>query len=97
MPGRDRTGPWGEGPLTGRRMGPCGGRRMVSEQPSMPAPQDEEFYDDRPRLGRDAGFGRGFGRGFGGGGRGRGAGRGFGRGFGFGGGRGFGRGFGWGR
>jgi predicted Fe-S protein YdhL (DUF1289 family) len=24
MPGRDGTGPFGEGPLTGRGMGPCG-------------------------------------------------------------------------
>ena len=24
MPGRDGTGPWGEGPLTGRGLGPCG-------------------------------------------------------------------------
>jgi len=23
MPRGDRTGPWGEGPMTGRRMGPC--------------------------------------------------------------------------
>lgn len=28
MPNRDRTGPRGEGPMTGRGMGPCGqGRR----------------------------------------------------------------------
>ena len=25
MPGYDRTGPRGEGPLTGRGLGPCGG------------------------------------------------------------------------
>jgi hypothetical protein len=24
MPGYDRTGPWGYGPMTGRGMGPCG-------------------------------------------------------------------------
>ena len=27
MPGRDRTGPMGQGPLTGRGAGYCGGRR----------------------------------------------------------------------
>ncbi|MDG6225517.1 MAG: DUF5320 domain-containing protein [Candidatus Thermoplasmatota archaeon] len=25
MPGGDRTGPWGQGPMTGRRMGYCSG------------------------------------------------------------------------
>lgn len=29
MPGKDRTGPWGHGPRSGRAMGPCGmGHRM---------------------------------------------------------------------
>lgn len=27
MPGFDRTGPLGQGPLTGRGLGPCGGAR----------------------------------------------------------------------
>ncbi|MFO7710905.1 MAG: DUF5320 domain-containing protein [Candidatus Woesearchaeota archaeon] len=27
MPAGDRTGPLGDGPLTGRGLGPCGGRR----------------------------------------------------------------------
>jgi hypothetical protein len=64
MPRRDRTGPWGEGPRTGRQMGPCGG----GAQPDTPA---------RPGW-RGFGFGRGFGGGFGPG-RGFGLGRGFGR------------------
>ncbi|MFP4424227.1 MAG: DUF5320 domain-containing protein [Candidatus Woesearchaeota archaeon] len=29
MPGRDRTGPSGSGPMTGRGLGPCGGRRAI--------------------------------------------------------------------
>jgi hypothetical protein len=33
MPGGDRTGPQGQGPMTGRGMGPCGGRRTGSRQP----------------------------------------------------------------
>ncbi|AAB91281.1 DUF5320 domain-containing protein [Archaeoglobus fulgidus] len=28
MPGGDRTGPWGQGPRTGRRAGFCSGYRM---------------------------------------------------------------------
>jgi hypothetical protein len=49
MPGGDRTGPRGLGPMTGRRMGYCMGY--------YPTPR---FM--RPRFGR--GFGSGFGRGF---------------------------------
>ena len=29
MPGRDRTGPVGQGPLTGKGMGICGGGRYI--------------------------------------------------------------------
>lgn len=55
MPGGDRTGPLGEGPMTGRGMGLCG---------SYPTP-------DHAQSGLGRGFGRGFGRGRGlGGGRG---------------------------
>ena len=28
MPGYDQTGPMGQGPMTGRGIGPCGGGRM---------------------------------------------------------------------
>ena len=69
MPGRNKTGPEGTGPLTGRRMGICTGA-------------ESNNYDFQPGLGR--GFKRGFaggGRGFSG--SGRGMGYGFRSGFGF--------------
>ena len=63
MPARDRTGPWGEGPRTGRGLGLCNPRSAA--------------YG--PRFSWGFGRGRGFGRGFGPGmGWGRGYGRGFG-------------------
>jgi len=61
MPRGDRTGPWGEGPMTGRGAGRCAG---------FPVPGYRNPVGFR--CGR--GFGRGFGFGFG---RGRGFGRGF--------------------
>ncbi len=66
MPGYDRTGPNGQGPITGRGLGPCGA--------------EESSYRRGMPIGRGFGYGRrgGFsgGRGFGFG-RGRGLGRGF--------------------
>jgi len=55
MPRGDRTGPWGQGPMTGRRMGYCAG---------FSAPG---FTASGPGLGygRGFGFGRGFARGYG--------------------------------
>lgn len=55
MPGGDRTGPWGLGPMTGRRMGYCAGFQAPG------------FMYPGPGLGfgRGFGLGRGFGRGFG--------------------------------
>lgn len=53
MPGGDRTGPRGEGPMTGRGMGYCAGY-------SVPG-----YMDPSPRLGLGRRFGRGIGRGFG--------------------------------
>lgn len=53
MPLRDGTGPLGQGPLTGRGLGPCSGD---------PVP----FIPGRGLgLGRGRGLGRGFGRGLG--------------------------------
>jgi len=49
MPGGDRTGPQGMGPMTGRRMGYCSGYNS----PGYANPGPRRF------------FGRGFGRGFG--------------------------------
>ena len=77
MPRGDRTGPWGEGPRTGRAAGYCAGY-----------PYPGYANDEMPPMrmgrggGRGLGRGRGFGRGYGGGGGfGRGGGRGFGWGF----------------
>lgn len=59
MPGGDRTGPWGAGPMTGRGAGFCAGY-------SVPGYMNPAFG-----RGFGGGRGRGFGRGFGmGGGRG---------------------------
>ncbi len=69
MPGFNRTGPMGRGPMTGRGMGLCTGAA-------------NRGYGQGMGMGR--GMGRGFGRGFGQGfGRGMGMGRGFGRGMGW--------------
>ena len=51
MPRGDRTGPLGQGPRTGRRMGFCSGYNSPG------------FTRGTPRGG--AGFGQGYGRGFG--------------------------------
>ena len=61
MPGGDRTGPGGRGPMTGRAAGYCAG---------YPGPG--YMNPDVPGYGRGFGFGRGrgFGRGFWGRGRG---------------------------
>lgn len=55
MPGGDRTGPWGDGPMTGRTAGYCAGY-------SVPGYANPTF-----RCGRGWGrsYGRGRGRGFG--------------------------------
>lgn len=63
MPGKDRTGPEGEGPMTGRGLGRCSGsEKTVDEDTNVP----------------ERGLGRGLGRGLFRGGRGRGP-RGYGR------------------
>ena len=69
MPFMDRTGPWGEGAMTGRGMGYCAG--YVRQ--GYPATAGRGRFG----RGRGLGTGRGFGRG-----RGSGTGRGFGRGMG---------------
>lgn len=63
MPGGDRTGPMGRGPMTGRGLGLCAG----NSNPGYANPSGSGY-------GRGFGFGRGRGRGFGRGywGRGRG-------------------------
>ena len=64
MPLRDGTGPTGEGPKTGRGMGPCAPQAGQDNQPQAP------FWRRWFGGGRGQGFGPGTGRG---------AGRGFGR------------------
>ena len=55
MPGGNKTGPLGDGPMTGRRLGFCAGN-------------DRPGFDTTPgNFGY--GYGRGFGRGYGRGGR----------------------------
>jgi hypothetical protein len=39
MPNRDGTGPNGQGPATGRRMGACVSKKSLQEQ--------EKFYEER--------------------------------------------------
>ncbi|MBN1300663.1 MAG: DUF5320 domain-containing protein [Melioribacteraceae bacterium] len=75
MPNLDRTGPEGRGPLTGRRMGKCGGKETVNKQ----SIERDDFVYGRGRRGGARGWGGfGFGGGF------RRGGRGFGRGYGYG-------------
>jgi hypothetical protein len=77
MPGFDQTGPEGQGPMTGRRMGRCTnyGRNLKKNENDSSGEQNETTPVNTP--------GRGFGFGFGlrrsGFGRGRGRGRGMGR------------------
>lgn len=55
MPRVDRTGPNGQGPMTGRRMGYC-----TENNPDFPA----NYRGSGLGRGMRAGFGRGFRRGF---------------------------------
>ncbi len=54
MPGGDRTGPEGRGPMTGRRLGYCSGNDNAGFN-----------FPGGFGRGRGRGFGRGFGRGLG--------------------------------
>jgi len=67
MPGFDRTGPLGEGPMTGRGLGRCG--KAKTTQASDVAPGRAVGLGDSPVGGRGPGRGGGRGRR---GGRGRG-------------------------
>jgi hypothetical protein len=67
MPGGDRTGPLGEGPMTGRGMGYCAGA------------DSRGYFDARGGWGGGRRYGSGFGRGGGRIGRGRGFGNRFAR------------------
>ena len=69
MPGRDRTGPQSQGPMTGRGLGYCAG----NDDPGSGSPAGGRFMGRGWGRGFGMGRGRGYGRGFG---------SGFGRGFG---------------
>ena len=78
MPNRDKTGPMGEGPLTGGGRGPCGANRANTENNETETDSNPNALPPRLylRRGRTFGGGRGGGRGMGAGWRGRGGGRG---------------------
>lgn len=77
MPGFNQTGPMGQGPLTGRRMGRCTnyGAKVKNEEPTSGDKTQSYLYnenqtereaDDFPGRGFGFGRGRGFrGRGMG--------------------------------
>lgn len=70
MPGFNQTGPMGQGPMTGRRMGRCANKN------ALPKSQTETEIKDSNKSNVDDFAGRGLGWGRGGGlGRGRGMGR----------------------
>lgn len=77
MPGFDRKGPEGKGPMTGGKMGRCTGNDVDQERlPDEDRGMGRGFRWGRPRDGRGSGSGRGRGRGRGFG-RGRGNGNGY--------------------
>jgi hypothetical protein len=55
MPGRNGTGPNGDGPMTGRGFGPCGENESTSTREN----RGETPYGHRWRAGRRGGFGHG--------------------------------------
>ena len=59
MPGFDRTGPWGEGPMTGGARGYC--------NPAWTGGYRSQTFGPGWGRGRGRGFRRGFGPGYGGG------------------------------
>jgi hypothetical protein len=61
MPGGDRTGPMGEGPMTGGGFGYCGGYGM----PGFAHPFPRRGFSRRWGRGRGLGWGPGMGRGYG--------------------------------
>lgn len=76
MPGMNRKGPSGNGPLTGRQQGLCrqnGSKAVVQPEQERPAGQEQNQATDEGRMagqGLGQGSGRGQGRGLGRSGRG---------------------------
>jgi len=62
MPGGDRTGPWGAGPLTGRAAGYCAGHPVPGY--ANPTGRYARGFGRGWGRGRGRGFGRGWGRGW---------------------------------
>ena len=69
MPGFDRKGSTGTGPMTGRGRGLCGSRNMENDQKTQPNINLESGIGNtgRQRLGQGFGYGgrQGMGQGFG--------------------------------
>jgi len=78
MPGFNRKGPEGEGPMTGRKQGRCSGNNVSDNSVGMGQRNRFRNTEESRGQGRGAGNMDGRGRGLG-----RGAGRGLGRGRGF--------------
>lgn len=64
MPGFNQTGPMGQGPMTGRRMGRCTAQEATGQNQTV-APKGESIENQPDNL-RGRGFGPGRGRGRGG-------------------------------
>ncbi len=63
MPAGDRTGPQGQGPLTGRGMGDCKPPYQKVDSPTEGGTSSTPPPAPRPGYGSGMGRGRGFGRG----------------------------------
>ncbi len=61
MPGGDKTGPHGEGPMTGRRMGTCAGNDYYGRGGGPGFYGWGRGFGFRHGAGRGAGYGYGFG------------------------------------
>ncbi len=67
MPGFDKTGPIGQGSMTGRRLGRCTnfGDSPKDQPPASAQNSGENYPEALPRRGLGLGRGRGRGRGLG--------------------------------
>ena len=63
MPGLNRKGPVGEGPMTGRGMGQCNRRNAVKSTEEILSGEKDTGQDDLQHEGLGFGFGRRRGRG----------------------------------
>jgi len=64
MPGLNQTGPMGQGPMTGRRMGRCTSYGAAKNDDSTTQSEYQTGRQPENFFGRGFGFGRGGGRGF---------------------------------